>query len=177
MFEFTDDDHSLAKRFLQNPEQNFAAVYRRYAEPLYRFIFRFTGRRETSEEILHDVFLQLLNGKYGASGGDNLKAWLFTVARNKGLNHVTRTSKEQVPLSDDLTNGVNSEELLIEQNLLARMTVLESSLPADLLQTWRLRKDGLDYQQIAKQIEIPVGTVKSRFSRLVEFMKKELKDA
>ena len=141
---------------------DIASVYSRFGEPLYRFIFRFTGNREAAEEILHDTFIQLVDGKF--SGNENeVKNWLYTVARNKALNHLKR---QRVPVA-----------IVFEPNeRLLQLQAAEGALPEDLKQTWELRKDGLDYQEIAETLSIPVGTVKSRFFRLVKFMKKEFAD-
>ena len=51
---------------------------------------------------------------------------------------------------------------------------LESRMPEELRATWALRKQGQDYKTIAKNLSIPLGTVKSRFHRLVEYLRKEL---
>ncbi len=71
------------------------------------------------------------------------------------------------------TTESDFEQSFINHNLLKNLSHLENSLPADLKQTWDLKKQGLDYQQISQALSIPVGTVKSRFSRLVDHLKKE----
>jgi len=140
-----------------------ASVYSRFGEPLYRFIYRFTGNREAAEEILQDTFIQLVDGKFVGNEAE-VKNWLYAVARNKSLNHLKR-QREPVAL-----------EMSVPDTRLLLLQVAETALPDDLKRTWDLRKEGLDYQEIAETLSIPVGTVKSRFSRLVKFMKKELAD-
>ncbi len=169
-----DNDLYLQLKIESKKETAFRTLYDRYSSPLFRFIYRFTLNQQIAEEILHDIFIQLLNDKYNSSEG-NLKSWLFTVAKNKSLNHAKKSSFET---SNDLaiakaTTESDLEHSFINHNLLKNLSLLESKLPADLRQTWNLKKQGLDYQQISHALSIPVGTVKSRFSRLVEHLKKE----
>jgi len=66
------------------------------------------------------------------------------------------------------------ENETISANLAAQLERAEIALPSELLKTWELRKRGLDYQSISRELEIPVGTVKSRFARIVDYMRKEM---
>ena len=56
----------------------------------------------------------------------------------------------------------------------AKFRECENNLSTDLRETWNLRKDGFDYQEIADRLSIPLGTVKSRFHRLTLILRKEL---
>lgn len=164
-------DEELESLFVKNPEKSFQAVYDRYSGPLFRFLYRFTGNNQASEEILHDIFVELLGGKFREEG--SLKSWLFTVAKNRGLNYARKSVRV---VQKDLSREVsvqNLEEETIHAGLLSHLQKVEAYLPLDLKETWNLRKSGMDYAQIAEKLSIPVGTVKSRFSRLVEVLKKE----
>ncbi len=169
-----DNDLYLQLKIDNKREAAFRTLYDRYSSSLFRFIYRFTLNRQIAEEILHDTFIQLLKNKYNHSEG-NLKSWLFTVAKNKSLNHAKKASFET---SEDsvIANAASESDMgqsLITQDLFKKLSLVESNLPTDLQQTWSLRKQGLDYQQISQVLSIPVGTVKSRFSRLVDHLKKE----
>ena len=168
-----NSDAILESRYLANPETGFAALYDRYSDSLFRFIFRFAGNPTLAEEILHDVFLQLLSGKYRADEQSNLKAWLFTVAKNRALNVVARHTHEIDSPIEHIPDPMRFDHELIEIDLHAHLRRMENGLPPDLKQTWDLRRQGMDYQQIATELEIPVGTVKSRMSRLVETLRKD----
>lgn len=53
-------DEELLEIWQQNSEEGFRLVYERYADVLLRFVFRFTGNQEQAEEILQDLFTELL---------------------------------------------------------------------------------------------------------------------
>lgn len=180
-----DDDLELTRLLTSCSAQErplvFQRIYDRYSSSLFRYLFRFTGDAPTAEEILHDIFVQLLDEKFKETPGGTLKAWLFAVAKNRGLNHLKRAST-RAALSSPRDSGLqiidrrtDLEGHIIAKNLLSQLAHHESNLPQDLKETWELRKQGLDYQEIATALAIPVGTVKSRFSRLVELMRTEFR--
>jgi RNA polymerase sigma factor (sigma-70 family) len=169
-------DEQLERSWETHPEAALRAVYDRYSSPLLRFLYRFTRSSEVSEEILQDVFVELLAGKYRPSDGGSLKAWLFTVAKNRGLNYSNRAARTVNWGTHDFRAPQDLEQNAVDQQRLQNLSAAEQTLSVDLRETWALRKQGLDYQQIADKLAIPVGTVKSRFSRLVQSLKKEFQN-
>ncbi|HAZ13165.1 MAG: hypothetical protein A2X86_20785 [Bdellovibrionales bacterium GWA2_49_15] len=89
-----NSDEDLLRELTQDPERGLRLIYQRYAGPLFRFIYRFTVNRESAEELLHDIFIQLLAGKFKNGPDSNLKSWLFTSAKNKCLNHLKKKTCE-----------------------------------------------------------------------------------
>ncbi len=150
----------------------FREMYERYSGPLLRFLYRFTASQEKAEEIIHDIFVQILEADPYDSLHGRFKSWIFTVAKNRGLNHVAKASYES---AQPLITAVNEscEGAIIAKDNLRFLKSLENKLPIDLLETWQLRKRGLDHQEISQELKIPVGTVKSRLHRLVNFLREE----
>jgi RNA polymerase sigma-70 factor (ECF subfamily) len=170
-------DEQLIEK-LRSPEAGVAcrALYDRYSGPLLRFLYRFTGNQEGAEEILHDIFLELVKGNFRDFSDGGFKSWLFTVARNRGLNSTRHAARERPESDLEETAGPEDVESATDLRLaLRRLESAESRLPRDLLDTWRLRRSGLAYEEIAAELAIPLGTVKSRFHRLVEFLKEDWK--
>lgn len=158
----------------------FKRIYDLHAGPLYRYLFRFTASGPAAEEILHDIFLQLLAGECRLDDErDGIKAWLFAVAKNRGLNYTKRAANRTIKVATEMADlegperTSTPEDILIQKNLLDRLAHSEPNLPADLRETWALRKEGFDYQEIASRLSIPIGTVKSRFSRLISVLRTE----
>lgn len=170
----SDDD--LEQAFAIHPAGNFQAIYDRYSGPLFRYLSRFTTSPQQSEEILHDIFVELLNSKFQTSESGSLKSWLYTLAKNKAINHRRKSSRETGSENIEHESNEDLEASLIQANLLIHLRNVEGNLPHDLHQTWQLRKNGLDYNAIASQLSVPLGTVKSRFSRIVELLRKEFGD-
>jgi len=175
MMQKTDED--ILRDWDKNPQQSFQTVYDRYSGVLLRFVYRFTGNQEQAEEILQDVFTEAFNIISRHRENLQLKSWLFTVAKNKSLNFEKKKKREVVSeeLIEAAANSEQMEDQICDKELAEKLERSEEHLPSDLAHTWDLRKQGLDYQQIADHLNIPLGTVKSRFSRLVDYFRKEFK--
>jgi RNA polymerase sigma-70 factor, ECF subfamily len=168
-------DQELLAELKRNPEKAFRTLYDRYSGVLLRFIFRFTGQQPLAEDILHDVFSELLTSSPVHMSEQGLKSWLFTVAKNKSLNAIRRGAIElsSTEIAESTRTHDHSEESQQLEINLEKLKALEKTLPQDLAEPWRLRRQGLDYREIADQLAIPLGTVKSRFHRLVLFLREE----
>jgi len=169
-------DEELLKHWDQDPDQSFQILYDRYSGVLLRFVYRFTGNQEQAEEILQDVFTEAFTAISNRRANLNLKAWLFTVAKNKSLNFEKKKKREI--LSEEIIasapDDFEIEEQVSDAQLSRKLEECQNNLPKDLLNTWSLRKQGLDYQEIADRLDIPLGTVKSRFSRTTQSLEKQL---
>jgi RNA polymerase sigma factor (sigma-70 family) len=93
------EELDLERRFIEDPEGHLRMVYERYSGILFRFLYRFTENRQVAEEILHDLFLELVKGRFRPLDGGTLKSWLFTVAKNRALNQ-RRTNKRFVAIDE-----------------------------------------------------------------------------
>ncbi|MNJ96717.1 ECF RNA polymerase sigma factor SigW [compost metagenome] len=176
LFTMLKSDEEILKSWKEDPHEGFRLLYDRYAGSLLRFVYRFTGNQEQAEEILQDIFTEVLKAQF-ESADFNIKAWLFTIAKNKSLNF-ERKKRREVPSDKWIQDAVDphsTEEQIATNQIFERIHNFHSQLPKDLARTWDLRKQGLDYKEIASELDIPIGTVKSRFSRIADFFKKEFK--
>lgn len=172
------DDEKLYLDYCQtgNP-QGFQKIYERYADGLYRFIFRFTLNQETAEDILQEVFQMILDQKFRYHTESNLKAWLFTSAKNKSLNYLRNNRNTRLMAPEEFNVFSNQEDLetsTLNKDLQSKLEEIHKTLPPELALLWSLRKEAQNLQQISLSLGVPVGTVKSRFHRLVEYIRKEL---
>lgn len=80
----------------------FAVLYRRWAEPVYRYCYRRLMSREAAEDVTSQVMTQAF-ASIGRFHGTSFPAWLFTIAHNAISSTVRRPSyRLTAPLSDDL---------------------------------------------------------------------------
>jgi RNA polymerase sigma-70 factor (ECF subfamily) len=61
----------------------FGDLYARFADPIYRFLLRLSGRREVAMDLHQDTWLSAARHARGLAEETDLAAWLFTIARNK----------------------------------------------------------------------------------------------
>jgi RNA polymerase sigma factor (sigma-70 family) len=164
-------DAEYLVRSLSQP-QEFSVLYTRHSPVVFRFLARQTDR-QAAEDLLAEVFLTAfrIRERYDSSAPD-ARAWLLGIAANMARHHLRSESRfvrlrQRVTRQNDMTN---SEDLRIEQRLDAEATrpLVEAALTA-LTATHRevllLSALDLNYEEMAKALNVPVGTIRSRLSR------------
>jgi RNA polymerase sigma-70 factor, ECF subfamily len=167
-------DDVLLRKSAKGDEEAFTTLYRRHQAPLYRFALRMTGSPWAAEEIVQDVFMTLVREpkKFDAKRG-TLGAFLYGVARNRIMKHLERSPRD---VSLDESNE-NARPVLVsgqftpaewtearERSRRVRAAVLE--LPVEFRETVALCElEELSYEEAAKLLDCPVGTIRSRLHR------------
>ena len=134
-----------------------------------------------AKDLVQETMLKALRYKDKFHSGSNLKAWLFTILRNSFINQYRRMMKRNtfIDTTDntyflDLPNHqtINQAELkFIRQDL----TEAIKGLPTDLRVTFLLNSEGFKYQEIADELHIPIGTVKTRIFVARRMLRQSLK--
>jgi RNA polymerase sigma-70 factor (ECF subfamily) len=166
-------DASLLQRMAHGDRAAFSDVYERFSRPLYAAALRILGDTRETEDILHDVFLALWekSATFSAERGTAF-AWAVTLTRNRAIDRLRLRKRRgellsaSVPadLGYDETAGTADALIFKEKALLVRTAL--ASLPAEQKQAVELAFfSGLTQEQIAKDLQQPLGTVKARIRR------------
>jgi RNA polymerase sigma-70 factor, ECF subfamily len=174
--EVQERDEVLLKRSAKGDEDAFTQLYRRHQAQIFRFALRMTGRAWAAEEIVQDVFMTLVREpKKFDPGRGALGAFLYGVARNRVMKHLERQPREfplevrneegeakVVDIADQRTPAHLAE--LRERREQVRSAVL--ALPPEFRETVVLCElEELSYEEAARILECPVGTIRSRLHR------------
>lgn len=98
-------DERLARRAASGDERAFAAIFRRYHQPLYRYCLAILGNPEDAEDALQSTMAKALRSLPGEQRRVELKPWLYRVAHNEAIDLVRRRRGEE-PLSPEQTGPV-----------------------------------------------------------------------
>ena len=174
--EAQERDDVLLKRSAKGDEDAFTQLYRRNQAQIYRFALRMTGHAWAAEEIVQDVFMTLVREpkKFDPTRGP-LGAFLYGIARNRVMKHLERQPREfsleqknadgetkLIEAADERTPAHWAE--LRERRDCVRSAVL--SLPPEFRETVVLCElEEMSYEEAARVLECPVGTVRSRLHR------------
>jgi RNA polymerase sigma factor (sigma-70 family) len=176
------DDATVIGLSVSDPEQ-FAIVYRRHVPAIQRYVIRRIGPA-AADDVVAETFLVAFRqrSRYRDDGRDCLP-WLYGIATKlvgrhwraeiKQLKLIARTSVD--PVTEPFTDRVNASVTVDRAK--ARLGAALAVLPARqrdalLLVTWA----GLTYDQAAKAIGVPLGTVQSRVSRARRHLRQQLAD-
>ena len=164
----TASEAQLKVGFVRGDEACLEEVFRRFAPLIYTIAYRALQSSSDGEEITQEVFVSAWRGRasYQADKG-SLVGWLIAIARNKVADRLRARGRE-VRLVQAVANSdvqVQSEGL---STLIDRLVLTEEirQLPhprGTILQLafW----EGRSYPQIAEQLDLPLGTVKSHVRR------------
>ncbi|HXH05945.1 MAG TPA: sigma-70 family RNA polymerase sigma factor [Vicinamibacterales bacterium] len=143
-------------------------------DALYAAALRLTGRAEDAEDLVQETYLKAFRAAHRFEPGTNLKAWLFTILyntwrnarRDRGRDPVAVDSEaiERLPAGGGL--AASPEELLARDTLDADLRAALDALPAVFRQAvWLRDVEEFSYAEIARMLEVPLGTVMSRIAR------------
>jgi RNA polymerase sigma factor (sigma-70 family) len=156
---------------------DFTQALLKDAEFLKPFAVTLTRDNETAKDLFQETLFRALANKDKYNVGTNIKAWLFTIMRNIFINNYRRRAKQQT-IFDSSAN-----DFLLDYNQVTTSNAAESSmrmkeinaaiynLPEIFRSPFLLYFDGFKYHEIAKMLEEPLGTIKSR----IHFARKLLK--
>jgi RNA polymerase sigma factor (sigma-70 family) len=172
----------------ESKSNSIATIVREYSRRLFGFIRKRVTNEADAEDILQDVFYQLLGNKEPI---DQITAWLFTVARNKITDR--KRKKQAVAMDGFFTEGENGEtaewmEILMDNSAnpetiylrnLFQETLKEAldELPEEQKMAFILNEmDGIPFKQIAEETGIPINTLISRKRYAVLHLRTKLTD-
>jgi RNA polymerase sigma-70 factor (ECF subfamily) len=171
-----DPDAELVARWQEGDAEAFEALVRRHQGRVYRLLCRMLGSREEAEDVTQEAFLSLHRHGHRFRGDALFSTFVYRVAANAALNRRRtlgrRRARErklanQQAAGSDLPEAPRSPEAEAEGTEVqveVQRALLE--LPEDLRVAIVLYDiEGVAYGEIARALDIPEGTVKSRIHR------------
>jgi RNA polymerase sigma-70 factor (ECF subfamily) len=156
------------------PDRAFADDALSYIDGLYGTALRLTRRVQDAEDLVQDTYLKAFRAAGQFERGTNLKAWLFTILHNTfrnmrrhdGRNPVEIDSEAVEQASDIEGDHRTPEQLLTRATLDADLQAALDALPAGFREAvWLRDVEEFSYAEIARMLDVPIGTVMSRISR------------
>jgi RNA polymerase sigma-70 factor, ECF subfamily len=160
----TPSDHDLIGRTAARDRAAFAALYDRYAPRAFGLILRIMRNRTDAEDVLQETFLQVWN--QAARFDPNRSApdvWLLLIARSRAVDRLRKrrvATKEELP--DPATRDEPDDGLIRREDAEQLRSALEQLPPEQRDLIRRAFFGGLTHEQIATELNIPLGTVKTR---------------
>lgn len=177
-------DEELLARYRTGDREAFAELVGRYQLELFHFLMRFLGKRAAAEDVFQETFLQVHLAADQFDVQRRFKPWLFAIAVNKARDHLRRRSErpaaelstrmdgqqgEGPALLDLLQTSFPGPDQLAENEELRRnVQQVVAGMPEHLRQVLVLAYfHSQPYRDIAEQLGVPLGTVKSRLHAAV----------
>ena len=147
---------------------------------LTRYAFSLTSNMEDAKDLVQETYFKALNNQDKFDEQTNIKAWMYTIMKNTFINDYRRRVKKQAIFNKDVQEFVlisRTAETSPESDFNFReLTSMVNSLEPEFRIPFQMHDSGYKYQEIADELGLHLGTVKSRihFSRqkLMEKIKK-----
>ncbi|WP_336515206.1 RNA polymerase sigma factor [Pollutibacter soli] len=138
------------------------------ADFLKPFAITLTKDQETAKDLMQETLYRALANKEKYSVGTNVRAWLYTIMRNIFINNYRRKAKQNT-IFDSTPNEflINYQQAAIQNEAETNLRIKEIysaiyELPQIFKQPFMLYFEGYKYNEIAKVLHEPLGTIKSR---------------
>lgn len=143
------------------------------------FAYQLTSDREAAADLLQDTTLKVLDNEDKFTSDSNFKGWVFTIMRNIFINNYRKSVRQAtiVDTTDDLYHINTYQESSLETPegsiSVKEITAVINTFEDEFRIPFNMHVAGYKYSEIAEEMNLPVGTVKSR----IFFARKRLREA
>jgi len=178
---------------IENTQKEFAEVALPHLDEMYSAALRMTRNPAAAEDLSSEVFAKAWKSFHQFERGTNMRAWLYRILTNTYINDYRRKVRQGAPVNLD---QYETPDEFYFYNKLAKSAIDENQDPAKAVLAKFAEKDflkamdslpegyretvilsdlqGLSYEEISKDLGIPLGTVRSRLNRGRRFLQKVL---
>ncbi len=159
-----------------------------HIDSMYNFAFRLTNDEDDANDLVQDTYMKAFRFINSFQQGTNAKAWLFRILKNSFINDYRKKSKQPAKVDyQEVETTYNSESTDSETTTDLRTETVQdmigdevatalNSLPVDFRTVIILCDiEGFTYEEMAKILDIPIGTVRSRLHRARNLLKEKLR--
>ena len=165
---------TLIRRCLAGDQLAWEAIVRQYRRKVFNVAYKFVGKHDEAEDLTQDIFLKIFKSLDTFDRRANFQTWLISVSRNLCIDHYRSVRKERETIDRDVDTAElasvspgPSQMAALEQRDRVELLRRALALLPKTLRTAVLMRDlqELSYHEIAHELRLPEGTVKSRINR------------
>jgi len=165
-------------------QQAFASLLQRYKKPVYHMILKMVRNVDDAEDLTIEAFAKAFKNLHKFKKDFTFSTWLFRIATNNAIDFIRKKRLDTMSLNtsfkddngkavtiDVQDRNLNPQEEAIKAQKIELVQMFVNKLPAKYQRLVKLRYfDELSYDEIARELEAPLGTVKAQLHRARELM-------
>jgi RNA polymerase sigma-70 factor (ECF subfamily) len=169
-----DSTDALIERCLRGDQVAWDRIVRQHWRKVFNLAYKFVGRHDEAEDLTQDIFLKIFRALHTFDRRANFQTWLISISRNLCIDHYRSVRKERETMAREV-DAANLSPVSRERSPHGELEQIDlrqliqqglAELPPALKEAVELRDlRELSYQEIATQLRLPEGTVKSRINR------------
>ncbi len=163
----------LVKEIVAGNEDAFRALYDSYADDVYGYGLSLLKTKSSAEEIVQEVFLKVWEKRHTLNPDLSFKAYIFTIARNQIFNFIKKMNYSG-RLRDEIKYMAQRFHSPVERKIREMELEKIKCQALDLLPPKRRlifemsRNEGMSYEDISRELEISISTVKTQMSKALK---------
>jgi len=160
----------IARIALNDDSIAYKKLFLHYYPKLLSFSYAITNCKESSEEVVSDVFLKIWNMRKTLLEVENLHLYLYVSTKNTSLNYRSKEKRTQMFSLDETTTEFkslyfNPEQLLITSEMFKRIRAAIEALPPKCRLIFKLiKEDSLSYKEVAELLHLSVKTIEAQMT-------------
>ena len=184
----TEVDNELVERVKRGDKRAFDLLVTKYQRKVYTLVMRYVRNHGDAEDLTQEAFIKAYRALPTFRGDSQFYTWIYRIAVNTAMNYLSAQSIRppaddvEVEVAEQIDAGVRLQDhatplnRLLEEEIAITIRDTIDELPEEMRIAITLRElEGLSYEEIAKAMDCPVGTVRSRIFRAREAIDARLK--
>jgi len=184
-----DIDQQLVERAQRGDKRAFELLVEKYQRKLGRLLARFIRDPAEVEDVTQEAFIKAYRALPAFRGDSAFYTWLYRIGINTAKNYLMALGR-RAPTSTEVEaedaegfedaeqlRDINTpESMLLSKEIAATVNATIEDLPEELRTAIQLREiEGMSYEDIARIMDCPIGTVRSRIFRAREAIAERLR--
>ena len=182
-----DNDIALVERVQNGDKGAFNLLVSKYQFRIKHLVGRFVKDPIEQDDIVQEAFIKAYRAIGRFRGDSAFYTWLYRIAVNSAKNYIVASNRRppaqdvdadtisQTRHASSLTELNSPDQILQNDELVTAIRNAIRDLPTELKEAIQLREfEGLSYEDIADEMECPIGTVRSRIFRAREAIEKAM---
>jgi len=184
-----DIDRQLVARAQRGDKQAFEMLVEKYQRKLARLLSRFIRDPAEVEDVTQEAFIKAYRALPAFRGDSAFYTWLYRIGINTAKNYLMAMGR-RAPTSTEVEaeeaegfeegeqlRDINTpESMLLSSEIAKTVNATIEQLPEELRTAIQMREiEGMSYEDIAKAMDCPIGTVRSRIFRAREAIAEQLR--
>jgi RNA polymerase sigma-70 factor (ECF subfamily) len=178
-------DYALVQRAINDQDQRaYAELMERYRDSIYFMLLKMVNNTDDADDLTIEAFGKAFKRLSQYTPAFAFSTWLFKIASNNAIDYIRKKRIKALSLDQGYTNddgdsigfevkdgGLDPEEAFEKKQRILKMREVVSQLKPRYRELVEMRYfQELSYEEISKELDIPLGTVKAQLFRAREFL-------
>lgn len=183
-----EDDDILIERALKGDQKAYRGLVERHQTAVYHVVYRIVRNRDAANDLVQETFMKAFSSLESYRSQFRFSTWLYKIAANSSIDHLRKKRIRALSLDSPIQTGEGEvgievpdythhpENEMVRREQAISITDAIDDLPEKYRKVIIARhQEDKSYEEIADELNVPVGTVKARIFRARELLKKRLR--